>query len=60
VSTKRNEADITMSLSAGFMVGANNTETGVLASGSRIGLKRRRSEAGYLAKIIFQFLSYHG
>jgi hypothetical protein len=56
MSTERNETDITMSLSKRFVVGTNDAKTGVLASSSRIGLKRCSSEAGYLAKITFQFL----
>jgi len=56
MSTERNETDITMSFSARFMVGANDAKTRVLASSSRIGLKRCSSKTGYPAKVIFQFL----
>ncbi len=56
MGTKRNQADITIALSARFMISADDTQTCILASSSGVGLQRSSGKSSDCTKIIFQFL----
>ena len=56
VRTDRNEADVSVTLSARFMVRPDDRQASVLSGGARVGLERASRETSNLAKVLFEFL----
>ena len=56
VGTKRNQADVAMTLSPGFVVGTDDAKPSVLSCGTGIGLQRRRMEASDPAQVFLELL----
>ena len=53
----RYQHDVSVSLSAALVVGADHHQAGILARSTRVGLKRTCFETGYYGQIVFQLLS---
>ena len=56
VCTNRNQADITMTFTSGFMVSPNDRQASILSSSTRVWLQGASVETSDLAKVVFEFL----
>ena len=56
VCTDRNEADVTMTFSARFMVRSDHRQPSIFSSGTRVWLEGTCMETSDLAEVLLEFL----